>query len=350
MLRPQALLDARAAWQAGRLSEAGLSQLEDEAILTALRAQEAAGQQIYVDGEFRRTGFMTGFPDSVEGFVPDAYVPIAWKGGTGSEGASPNTQLVIGQRLRPKKRIAKNEADFLRKHAPGPFKLALPSPVNFAVIFWRQGVSDRAYETPSEFLSDAAHILASEARALAGEGTPYLAGLDRDVLDDDGVLRECWIRHFCTAPNWLFASGGRPRPVRHKGVGSTPTIDCEHGPEAQMSRISEVMSPLRMAAAAAARPSSVSSCTSEIDARLAGAFSFCMDISLEAGAKRSGEGVAMLGYESFNGERGPSPDLFDEIVGPGEHPVRVVDGDLAQVLHQELAAGPAGNPVGFGIK
>ena len=110
----------------------------------------------------------------------------------------------------------------------------------------------------------------------------------------------------------------------------------------------EVMSPLRMAAAAAARPSSVSSCTSET--KLADAFSFCMDISLEAGAKRSGEGVAMLGYESFNGERGPSPDLFDEIVGPGEHPVRVVDGDLAQVLHQELAAGPAGIPVGFGIK
>ena len=174
LLRPQALLEARAACQAGRLSEAGLSQLEDEAILTALRAQEAARQQIYVDGEFRRTGFMTGLPDSVEGFVPDAYVPIAWKGGTGAEGASPNTQLVIGQRLRPKKRIAKNEADFLLKHAPGPFKLALPSPVNFAVIFWRQGLSDKAYKTPSEFLSDAAQILASEARALAGEGTPYL--------------------------------------------------------------------------------------------------------------------------------------------------------------------------------
>jgi methionine synthase II (cobalamin-independent) len=50
LLRPQALLNARAAWQAGRLSEAGLNQLEDEAILTALRAQEAARQQIYVDG------------------------------------------------------------------------------------------------------------------------------------------------------------------------------------------------------------------------------------------------------------------------------------------------------------
>jgi 5-methyltetrahydropteroyltriglutamate--homocysteine methyltransferase len=88
LLRPPALTNARAAQQAGRLSEAELSQLEDEAILAALQAQAAARQQIYVDGEFRRTGFMTGFPDSVEGFVPDAYVPIEWKGGTGTEGAS----------------------------------------------------------------------------------------------------------------------------------------------------------------------------------------------------------------------------------------------------------------------
>ena len=42
------------------------------------------------------------------------------------------------------------------------------------------------------------------------------------------------------------------------------------------------------------------------------------------------------------------PDAGDRFAR--EHPVRVVDGDLAQVLHQELAAGPAGNPVGFGIK
>jgi 5-methyltetrahydropteroyltriglutamate--homocysteine methyltransferase len=174
LLRPAALLEARAAQQAGRLSEADLSRLEDDAILTALKGQAAAGQQIYVDGEFRRTGFMTGFPDSVDGFVPDTFVPIAWKGGTGTEGASPNTQLVIGQRLRPKKRIAKNEADFLKKHAPGPFKVTLPSPVNFAVIFWRRGVSDRVYSSPHEFLVDAACILANEARALAREGTPYI--------------------------------------------------------------------------------------------------------------------------------------------------------------------------------
>jgi 5-methyltetrahydropteroyltriglutamate--homocysteine methyltransferase len=174
LLRPPALLEARQVRQAGSLSDAALTKLEDEAILAALRGQSATHQQVYVDGEFRRTGFMTGFPDSVEGFVQDSYTPIAWKGGTGNEGPSPNTQLVIGRRLKSKKRIAKNEADFLKQYAPGPFKITLPSPVNFAVIFWRRGVSEGAYPTPGDFLTDAASILAHEAQALANEGTPYI--------------------------------------------------------------------------------------------------------------------------------------------------------------------------------
>jgi 5-methyltetrahydropteroyltriglutamate--homocysteine methyltransferase len=174
LLRPPALLEARQARQAGKLSDAALTKLEDEAILAALRGQSATHQQVYVDGEFRRTGFMTGFPDSVEGFVQDAYTPIAWKGGAGNEGPSPNTQLVIGHRLKSKKRIAKHEADFLKQHAPGPFKITLPSPVNFAVMFWRRGVSEGAYPTAGDFLTDAASILAREAQALANEGTPYI--------------------------------------------------------------------------------------------------------------------------------------------------------------------------------
>jgi 5-methyltetrahydropteroyltriglutamate--homocysteine methyltransferase len=174
LLRPEALLAARQARQAGQLGDAALADLEDKAILAALQEQAATRQQVFVDGEFRRTGFMTGFPDSVEGFVQDAYAPIAWMGGSGNEGASPNTQLVVGKRLRSKKRIAKNEADFLKQHAPGPFKITLPSPVNFAVIFWRRGISESAYPGPVDFLTDAASILASEAKALANEGTPYI--------------------------------------------------------------------------------------------------------------------------------------------------------------------------------
>jgi methionine synthase II (cobalamin-independent) len=96
------------------------------------------------------------------------------EGGNRYRRASPNTQLVIGDCLVHKKRIAKNEADFLRKYAPGPFKIALLSPINFAVVFWRRGRSETAYASPSEFLAHAAKILADEAKALSDEGVPYI--------------------------------------------------------------------------------------------------------------------------------------------------------------------------------
>ena len=214
LLRPRALLDARARWREGHLPEEELTKLQDQAILDALHAQAATRQEVFVDGEFRRTGFMTGLPDSVAGFVEDAFAPIEWKGGLGNEGPSPNTQLVVGNRLVHKKRIAKDEADFLRKHAPGPFKITLPSPINFAVVFWRRGRSKSAYASPSEFLAHAAKILADEAKALSDEGVPYIqldaplythwadpglkakyiaAGFDMDRLLPEAIAADNWI-------------------------------------------------------------------------------------------------------------------------------------------------------------
>src|SRR5271155_1250698 len=60
--------------------------------------------------------------------------------------------------------------------------------------------------------------------------------------------------------------------------------------------------------------------------------------------------VTMFGDESFDCERGPPRDFLDKIVGAGEHAIRMIDGDLAEVLHQELATGPARDAVGLGIQ
>ncbi len=211
LLRPPRLLEARAAATAGTLDHAELERLEDEAILAALERQRQTGIGVYVDGEFRRSGFMTGFPANVSGFIHGAAVATPWRGGTGEEGASPNTQLLIGAKVRATGRIAQREAAFLREHAPGPFKITLPSPVNFAFLMWRRGVSDGAYPTPSDFLADAAAILADEARALVAEGVPYIhldaptythwaddtlkagyreAGFDLDTFLDDAIAAE----------------------------------------------------------------------------------------------------------------------------------------------------------------
>jgi hypothetical protein len=92
------------------------------------------------------------------------------------------------------------------------------------------------------------------------------------------------------------------------------------------------MSPLRMAATAvaraAARPPS-SSCTSEIDAGWRVRSHFAWTFPLKPERSDQAKASRCLATKASNGERGPSPDLFHEIVGPGEHPVRVVDGDLA---------------------
>jgi 5-methyltetrahydropteroyltriglutamate--homocysteine methyltransferase len=173
-MRPESLLAARERARAGELPAEELRELEDDAIRVALARQEATGIEIYVDGEFRRTGFLTGFPDSVEGFVAASAEGFEWKGGTGTEGASPNLQLVVGSKLKPVKRIAGDEAVFLKKHAPGPFKITLPSPVNFALIGWRREAAPAEYPTPSAFMVDAARILADEAVRLREDGVAYL--------------------------------------------------------------------------------------------------------------------------------------------------------------------------------
>lgn len=211
LLRPPRLLEARADVAAGRLDAEALERQEDEAILDALALQRETGIGVYVDGEFRRAGFMTGFPANVSGFIHGVEIATPWRGGSGGEGASPNTQLLIGSEARATGRIAQREAAFLRDHAPGPFKITLPSPVNFAFLMWRRGVSDDAYPTPSDFLRDAARILADEVRALEAEGIPYIqldaptythwadeslkaryreAGFDLDTFLDDAIASE----------------------------------------------------------------------------------------------------------------------------------------------------------------
>jgi len=67
MLRPQALLDAFAAHDAGDLADHGLRDAQDAAIRDLVRAQERHGWPVLVDGEFRRRQFMESFAD-VAGF------------------------------------------------------------------------------------------------------------------------------------------------------------------------------------------------------------------------------------------------------------------------------------------
>ena len=61
LLRPPALLSARAEHAAGRLDDVGLRAVEDDAIRDAWRCRRTIGLRAATDGEFRRTSWHMDF-------------------------------------------------------------------------------------------------------------------------------------------------------------------------------------------------------------------------------------------------------------------------------------------------
>jgi 5-methyltetrahydropteroyltriglutamate--homocysteine methyltransferase len=172
LLRPSALLQARVDFLAERLDRVGLRIEEDRAILEALRCQVDCGLDVMTDGEFRRADFAGGFVEAVQGFVDAEPAAPPWH--RARETAKRRRAPVVAGRLGTRARIADVEARFLVEHAPRPSKIALPSPLLFALMAYRPGVTDQAYPTRAELIADVAGILAEEASQLAADGVPYI--------------------------------------------------------------------------------------------------------------------------------------------------------------------------------
>jgi 5-methyltetrahydropteroyltriglutamate--homocysteine methyltransferase len=184
-LRPPALLEARLGHAEGRLSDPGLRDAEDRAILAALELQRETGVDVYSDGEYRRGMWITGLPAAVDGFGPGAMLNIrTWRGAalpyvpgqTGTRhgaAAGQNPPAIIVGRLKARHRITGVESAFLRDHAPGPYKITIPSPTWY-LRGYVPGTSDRVYPTPIDALADLTDIVRREVAALVAEDVPYV--------------------------------------------------------------------------------------------------------------------------------------------------------------------------------
>ena len=170
-LRPPELLQARAEHASGKLSAEKLHAAEDAAILMTFEGQRKCGLPIFTDGELRRGSWLTDMADAVDGFVAEK-VMLDWKGpGGGSEGS---TAQVVGRKLRKVRKMTAHELPFLKKHAPGPFKVTLPSPSNFMVASYKPGVTDKSYRTHADLLNEIVEFTRDEVRWLVGEGVTYI--------------------------------------------------------------------------------------------------------------------------------------------------------------------------------
>jgi 5-methyltetrahydropteroyltriglutamate--homocysteine methyltransferase len=170
LLRPPELLQARAAFAAGSLSREELRAEEDRAILGALDLQRQAGLEVLTDGEYRRYSWLTNMQDAVAGFVPD-HVEQQVRGG---DAPQPHSAQVVGGRLRQTAPLHLHEVRFLQTHAPGRFKITIPSPAMYMIVSYKPGLTDQFYPTREELVTDAQAIIVGEIAALAAAGVPYL--------------------------------------------------------------------------------------------------------------------------------------------------------------------------------
>ena len=78
MLRQPWLLEARAAYRAGRITEADLRAAEDRAAGENIDIQRSAGIAAFTDGEARRTNWMTGILESIGGMSQIETPAVTW--------------------------------------------------------------------------------------------------------------------------------------------------------------------------------------------------------------------------------------------------------------------------------
>ena len=171
LLRPPALLAARAECNEGRLLPEELRAAEDDAIRDALRHQGDTGIGIYTDGEMRRSSWLSDMAEAVDGFVPGS-VELNWKGPGGKIEAS--AAQVAGGRLSKRRKLTGHELLFLKTSTAWPFKITLPAASNFMVSSYKEHITDKFYPRREDLLADIASIIQDEVAWLQAEGVPYI--------------------------------------------------------------------------------------------------------------------------------------------------------------------------------
>ena len=173
LLRPAALLRARADHAAGRIAADALRRIEDEAVRQAVRMQEDIGLQGVTDGEFRRVDWLMDFKFGIGGVeqLQAEAVHVPFK----SEAGGVDWTFVpykVG-RLHHKSTVFGADFSFLKSVARATPKLTIPSPSMMHYPGGR-GIDRAVYPDMEQFFADLAGVYIKEIAALSGLGCGYL--------------------------------------------------------------------------------------------------------------------------------------------------------------------------------
>ncbi|GAB2486914.1 uroporphyrinogen decarboxylase/cobalamine-independent methonine synthase family protein [Jatrophihabitans fulvus] len=176
LLRPRALLDARARHAEGALDDAGLRAAEDDAVREVVRLQAELGLQTATDGEFRRTSWHMDFIYSLRGISrTDERIEVRMHNAA-EDRSFTSAALKVDGRLGIDGPIFGDAFTFLRDTvAEGQTpKLTIPSP---SMVHYRGGaaaIDPDVYADEDAFWDDLSSAYADQVREIAALGCTYL--------------------------------------------------------------------------------------------------------------------------------------------------------------------------------
>lgn len=178
LLRPKRLLDARRAFDEGKMSREKLTEVEDQSVRDVLAMQKSTGIDILSDGEFRRASWMDSPFAALEGLEPrtaSRFDKPLWKGKGAKEAneAMPISWAMVTDKVKLKHSITGHETAFLKQNAPGPYKITMPGPTMLLNLY-EPGVSSRVYPTRQDFLDDVVRVYQKEVDAQIADGASYI--------------------------------------------------------------------------------------------------------------------------------------------------------------------------------
>jgi methionine synthase II (cobalamin-independent) len=171
LLRPRALLDARAALERGEITNFEFKQIEDRAVDEAVAMQEAAGLDVITDGEMRRYAFYGHLVEALEGFDRFGGWSITFRDGHGQEAAL--RRPVVVDRLRWRRQMSVEEFTYLRGRSSVPVKITLVS-AQQAAAYYDPQKSRGAYATRDAYLADLVDFTRREIAELGRLGCRYV--------------------------------------------------------------------------------------------------------------------------------------------------------------------------------
>jgi 5-methyltetrahydropteroyltriglutamate--homocysteine methyltransferase len=175
LLRPPALLQARADHAAGRIDDAELSAVEDDAVREAVRMQEEIGLQSATDGEFRRASWHMDFIYQLDGVSKtDGTIAVRFHNEQGDIEFTP-AALRVDAKLGVSRTIFGDAFTFLREAVTSATpKLTIPSPSMVHYRGGRAAIDPRVYPELDAFWSDLTAAYREQVRRVARLGCTYL--------------------------------------------------------------------------------------------------------------------------------------------------------------------------------